>query len=35
VGIVDIGDITDYLKTKPENDALIAAIEGYRKQYGV
>jgi orotate phosphoribosyltransferase len=35
VGIVDIGDITDYLKAKPENDDLIAAIEGYREQYGV
>ena len=35
VGIVDIGDITDYLKGKSENDALIAAIEGYREQYGV
>ena len=35
VGIVDIGDITDYLKAKPENDDLIAAIEGYRELYGV
>ena len=35
VGIVDIGDLIAYLKAKPENDDLIATIEGYRQQYGV
>jgi orotate phosphoribosyltransferase len=35
VGIVDIGDILDYLAAKPENDQLIAAIKQYRSQYGV
>ena len=35
VGIVDIGDILDYLAAKPENDQLIAAIKQYRSQHGV
>jgi orotate phosphoribosyltransferase len=35
VGIVDIGDILDYLAGKPENDQLVAAIKQYRSQYGV
>ena len=35
VGIVDIGDLIAYLKAKPENGDLIAAIKSYRQQYGV
>ena len=33
--IIDIDDILQYLRTKPEHNDLVAEIEKYRQQYGV
>ena len=33
--IIDIDDILQYLKTKPENSELVTKIDQYRQQYGV
>ena len=33
--IIDIDDILQYLKTKPEHNDLVAKIDKYRQDYGV
>ena len=33
--IIDLDDILQYLKTKPENSELVTKIDQYRQQYGV
>jgi orotate phosphoribosyltransferase len=33
--IIDIDDILQYLKTKPEKSKVVADIDKYRQQYGV
>ncbi len=35
VSIVNLDDLTDYLRAQPDSAALLAAIQAYRDQYGV